>query len=260
MSLNLGMKGGLGPCVLISYRTPAQAVRHLVPGGLRLVEHHGHAFWNIVICRIDRMRPVGLPAFLGITYHHVAYRLLVQAPLARGGHLAGLYFLRSDADSRLIATGGNITTQFRFHQASIQLDDSASAVAARVASSTGGNATFHATRSRAFALPPDSVFDTIEQSRSLLKYRPLGLSVAPGGKRVDIAQVRRDESMWCEDALDCGNITADWEYLRGIGQHDLRIEAATIVRPMPYRWQLGRQAVLAITPTPRSPSVFQPTD
>ena len=45
---------------------------------------------------------MGLPAAFGISYHHVAYRLYVRARTADGRSLDGIYFVRSDADSRSV--------------------------------------------------------------------------------------------------------------------------------------------------------------
>jgi hypothetical protein len=119
------MTGRLSSCVLLSYRTPAAHVRHLVPPPLELVTRGPWAFWNVVACRVERMRPRGAPRWAGVCYHHVAYRLLVRAPgLGPDGRdLEGLYFVRSDADHSLITRGGNVASDFQFHRAEIDLRD-----------------------------------------------------------------------------------------------------------------------------------------
>ena len=77
--------GRLSDCLLLSYRTPADAVRQLLPRGLELVTRGPFAFWNVVACRVDGMRLAGLPASCGVSYSHVAYRLHVQARTGNGG-------------------------------------------------------------------------------------------------------------------------------------------------------------------------------
>src|SRR5215213_8264418 len=101
MTFPVAMNGRLSECLLLSYRTPARAVRKLVPGHLELVTRDGWAFWNVLACRVEGMRPAGVPKSLGVDYHHVAYRLHVKARTAAGETLRGLYFVRSDADSNL---------------------------------------------------------------------------------------------------------------------------------------------------------------
>jgi hypothetical protein len=70
-----------------------------VPAGLELITWRGAAFFNIVVCHVDRMRPRLAPRAVGVTHWFVAYRLQVRATSA-AGPIEGLYFLRSDIDRR----------------------------------------------------------------------------------------------------------------------------------------------------------------
>ena len=247
------MNGRLSSCVLLSYRTPAAHVRHLVPPPLELVTHGAWAFWNVVACRVERMRPRGTPRWAGISYHHVAYRLLVRAPGAGGGgrDLEGVYFVRSDADHSLVATGGNVASDFRFHRADIDLRDE---------TLIGGDLELHVIGRRdalgdaALRVVPladgdveslaiGSPFRTAEQAAAFLKYRPLGIAVDPLGDRLHLAEVFRDERGWRERPLRV--IEARWRFLEERGQTDLALERATLVAPIDYRWRLGRRIKVA---------------
>ena len=109
-NITINATGRLSECLLLAYRTPAQNVRHLVPRGLELDTVGDYAFWNVVACTVQDMRPSLLPAACGVDYHHVAYRLYVKGHVAgedngagdAGGAdsrtLRGLYFVRSDRD------------------------------------------------------------------------------------------------------------------------------------------------------------------
>src|SRR4051812_43268715 len=130
--MRLVMVGRLEECFILAYRTPAASVKHLVPEGLELLTHGDTAFWNIVVSRVERMRPKGCPALFGISYLHVAYRLYVRAMTAEGREIQGLYFLRSDVNSRLINASGDLFTDFRFHHAKIELERTEREVALRI--------------------------------------------------------------------------------------------------------------------------------
>ena len=56
--MKLTMLGRIDNCFLLSYSTPADSVRHLVPQGLDLVTHRGRAFWNVVLCHVLDMRTI----------------------------------------------------------------------------------------------------------------------------------------------------------------------------------------------------------
>lgn len=248
--MNLTMIGRLTDCVLLSYRTPAATVAHLLPDGLELVTRGPWAFWNVVACKVDAMRPafpggVDAPQALGVSYHHVAYRLLVQAMTDRADVRKGLYFVRSDADARVLGTVGNWMTDFKFHPAAIDLTAGPHAYALDVVSRDGqADATL-----RLAAKPPvrqpDSCFPTLEGAREFLKYQPYALAASgnPGHQHLRIAEVQRDETRWCETPVTLAE--ARFGFFDRLGQTELmHFELATRVEPMDYVWKLGRREAL----------------
>jgi uncharacterized protein YqjF (DUF2071 family) len=265
MTLPLTMNGRLEECLLMSYRTPARAVRDLVPRGLELLTRDGFAFWNVVACRVEAMRPTGVPRPLGAGYRHVAYRLHVRARTSAGETLDGLYFVRSDADSTRVSRFGNLLTDFRFHRSDVELshakdgandvltlaiqgrDDAAADALVRVATQPQG--------APAEAPAPDSLFTSAAEADRFLRYRPLGLSVDIDGRYLHLARVLRDQSAWRERPVCV--IEAHWKFFDALGQDDLRLERATRVDPIDYRWRLGRRVALA-SPVPPVPTAHRP--
>jgi hypothetical protein len=255
MTLPLTMNGRLSECLLLSYRTPARTVRDLVPPCMELVTRDGWAFWNVVACTVESMRPAGVPRALGVSYHHVAYRLLVKAKTAGGETLRGLYFVRSDADSRLISKFGNAMTDFRFHPAAVEMsraDDNGSellTVSVRGPGEDGkGDALARVLAPRGDGngetVPPlGSPFRSAAEAAEFLKYCPLGLSVDLDGRFLRLAEVVRDEKAWLERPVRV--IEAHWPFLRELGQDQLQLERATRVAPIDYKWRLGRTAAVA---------------
>ena len=262
MTLPLAMKGRLAECVLMSYRTPAHTVRRLVPRCLELVTRDGWAFWNVVACRVESMRPVFAPARLGVTFNHVAYRLLVRARTGEGRILDGLYFVRSDTDSPLVGRFGNVLTDFRFHGAEVELSRGRDGAADILTLAVQGNEERAdalvrvATGDCAAAAPyRDSPFRSAADAEQFLKYRTLGLSVDLDGRYLRLAEVSRDETAWRERQVRV--LEAHWKFFDALGQDDVHLERATRVDPLDYRWRLGRRAKVA-APTLPQPTVRRP--
>lgn len=241
--MTITMTGRLSECLLLAYRTPANNVRHLLPKGLELVTRGDFAFWNLVVCRVERMRPTGFPGWCGVSYVHVAYRLYVRAPLANGEILDGLYFVRSDADDALLSWAGNLVSDFKFHPAKIHLESSAQNCGLRVTSGGGGDALLKISFDANQVLSKDSCFPTYAEASHFLKYRPIGLSSDASGKQLKLAEVFRNEKDWRETPI--GMIEAKWGFLERLGQNEIQLELGTRVAPIHYRWRLGRRAQLA---------------
>ena len=253
MTFPLAMNGRLSECLLLSYRTPARSVRHLVPKNLELVTRDGWAFWSVVACRVEAVRPAGVPQGLGVDYHHVGYRLHVKGRTAAGETLRGLYFVRSDADNNLVAPLGNLLSNFRFHPAGVELsragreggdvltlavtgpaDDAANDAMARVVTGAGGNGA---------AAAPGSPFGSAAEAEQFLKEPVLALAPDLDGRYFELAEAVRDEARWHERPVRV--IEAHWNFFKRLGQDELHLERATRVDPVECRWRLGRRAEIA---------------
>ena len=264
MTLPLAMNGRLDECLLLSYRTPARSVRHLVPAGLELLTRDGWAFWNVVACRVGAMRPAGVPRRLGVDFQHVGYRLHVTGRTASGGTLRGLYFVRSDADSNLVGRFGNALTHFRFHGAGVELSRAARAgggVLTVAVSGPGDDASNDAlarvaTGAAAAPAAPGSPFASAAESEQFLKDPALSLAPDLDARYFELAEAARDEARWRERPVRV--IEAHWNFLRRLGQDELHLERATLADPLDLRWRLGRRAEIARPETP-APTAGRPT-
>ena len=249
------MVGQLRECVLLNYRTPARSVEGLLPDGLELVRRGDWAFWNVVVCRVEAMRPAGLEAVpaVGVSYHHVAYRLLVQAMTEHCDVRRGLYFVRSDADAALLGAAGNRLSDFKFHRAEVQLTANDERFDARVSTADDRAPLQLAVRNGTPVHPIDSAFPTLNDAQRFLKYQPLGLSRR--GPWLRYAEVFRDEAQWKEEAVSVEH--ARLGFFETLGQTDTQLELATRIAALPYRWRLGRRERLLVTP--RKDAVSQPS-
>lgn len=243
--MRLTMVGRLSECLLLAYRTPAASVRALVPAGLELLTRGEWAFWNIVVCRVDQMRPAHTPRLAGMSYWHVGYRLYVRTRTDQSGSLSGLFFVRSDADSALISRMGNLFTDFRFHAACVEAMNQGLQRRYRVHTGAGGpnDAQLEIEPQDSWKAAQDSCFHSVNEARSVLKYQPLAFSPDPSGRRVRVAEVHRDESQWREEPIQV--VESQWDFLDRIQQGDARLELATRVTPIDYVWRLGRVERLA---------------
>jgi uncharacterized protein YqjF (DUF2071 family) len=230
--------GRLEDCVLLAYRTPAESVRHLVPRGLELMTHDGFAFWNVVACKVVGMRPAGTPRFAGVTFHQVAYRLYVRA-----GEEDGLYFVRSDVDSALVATTGNWMTDFRFHPATIRQRHEPGALRYEVTNAGEGDAVVSVSSAAPAYADVDSCFTSRAEAARVLKYRPTAFAPDGSAERVRLAEVFRDERRWVEKPVSI--VEAQFGFFDALGQEDLVLERGISVAPLDYCWRLGRRLRLA---------------
>ena len=223
------MLGTLERCWLFTFREPVESIAPLVPAPLVPVTRDGFAFWNVVVCEIAGMRPAFVPRALGLRYRHVAYRIYVRHKPENAPPVEGLYFVRSDADSRVIGGAGNLLTDFRFHRAGIDIEQTEARAAIEVGS-PDAPATVDIDLEARPELPEGSPFGSLFEAKSALRYKPFAF--APDGRGgVFTLRVRRDELAWKSKLV---RAETDFAFLR---DRDVQPEIAYQVDPIEYRWE-----------------------
>lgn len=259
MPFQVSMVGRIDRCLLLSYRVPAASAAGMVPSGLELETYDARgerwAFWNVVVCHIEAMRPEFLPGVLGISYNHVAYRLRVRANTAQGP-MSGLYFLRSDVDDGMLALGGGMVSDFKLRRSLILAREEPGRFFARVDGRVDGRDELAAARVEVdFGDPPaapadasaaapaaDSIFQTREEARTFLKYQAMGMAPSRDGGKLRLAEVFREERDWREREVRV--VTGEFAFLKDRAPGAV-LELATWVSPIDYRWRLGKTVRLA---------------
>jgi uncharacterized protein YqjF (DUF2071 family) len=228
------IRGTIDRCWLFTYQAPEEEARALLPRRLELVTRAGCAFWSVVLCHLSHMRPKPLPAFLGISYWHVAYRLYVRFHPASGPPVEGLYFLRSDCDRALMTRTGNLLTNYNFHTAGIEVVQEPARVCLSVRS-PDARAAATIDREQPPRLPAHSAFASLDEAAAFLKYQPRGISITPDGK-ASIVAIQRDEAAWRSRLVTV--VEAQWQFFEG---KTVRPEICYEVEPIDYQWNRAQR-------------------
>lgn len=200
------------------------------PAPLELVTHGGFAFWNVVVCEVRGLRPAPWPAFVGMNYWHVAYRLHARVRLEPGEVIEGLHFVRSDADRLIVSTAGNWLTDFRFHMAGVDIAQDGKTIEGTIRSREAA-ARFRLREERTQSLAPGSPFASIQEAADFLKYKPFALSPA-GEDSVKIVRVKRNEAEWKSSLVTVEE--SDWQFFAGC---EVAPEVCYAVEPINYEWR-----------------------
>jgi len=227
------MVGTLTRCWLFAYRTSVDHARSLLPPQLEVIEHRNCAFWNVVVCQVDNMRPKLSPLSMGVTYWHVAYRLYVRFRPRNHEPITGLYFLRSDCDNPLLALAGNVLTDFNFHCASVSVAQNDQSIEMKVAA-PDGDAYVMIKPNEQPQLPADSVFGSLEEAAGFLKYQPNGISIEGDG-RANVVHILRDEQAWRYKLVSVEE--ARWSFFK---KESISLEICYQVEPVFYQWNKAR--------------------
>lgn len=218
-------------CFLANFAVDPETMRRAIPTPIEPDLHNGEAYVSVVIAEMERMRPAFLPRAFGVTYTQVVYRAVVRCSGERG-----VYFLRSDADNRLMCAFGNWLTFFRFHLADANWRDEAGRVLLDIAS-TAKNADIHATYDVAGAtqaLPKFSRFGSLNEAKTFLVelYSAFGRDT-----RGHTSRVRIDRGAWDVAVVD--DSRAEYAFMKSgqpFANTEARLDSVFYVRDLPYYW------------------------
>jgi uncharacterized protein YqjF (DUF2071 family) len=220
-------------CVLANFAVRPDVMRRLVPPPVEPDLHGGEAWLSVVIAEMERMRPAFLPAFLGVTYRQVVYRVVVRHRGERG-----VFFLRSDADHAGMSLAGDWLTFFRFHTSRIAVRRERDLLHVELTARPGDHADIGASiavSQAGRAMPPGSRFETLAEAQGFLVelYAAFGIDPLTG----EVSTVRIERGAW--DLRVVESRRARYDFVDGsrlFPAGSARLDSVFYVESIPYRW------------------------
>ena len=155
----------LRDCLTLTYALPAATLRPLLPPGLELDTIGEQAFVAVALVQARGMRPAGLPRALGRDFFLAGYRIFARFRTPEGRTVRGLRILRSDADSALMVTGGNLLTHYNYRRCRAAVEAAGDRLHVTVSSPDGGGDLDVTVDLGDPSLPSGSPFASVREAR-----------------------------------------------------------------------------------------------
>jgi hypothetical protein len=165
--------------ILVNYRVAPEIVAPLLPSQFRPKLQRAHAIVGICLIRLEKIRPSGLPAFIGLSSENVAHRIAVEWD--EGPSVSeGVFVFRRDTDSLMNHYAGGRLFPGVQHFATFGVRDEHGTVGLR-AKTEQGSVLVELRGHEADSLPMDSVFASIAESSRFFEGGCLAFSLAQTG-------------------------------------------------------------------------------
>jgi uncharacterized protein YqjF (DUF2071 family) len=216
-----------------------ETLARVLPPPLEPDLYNGEAFLSAVVADMDRMRPVFVPAALGVTYRQVVYRAVV-----RHGDERGVHFLRSDADDSLMVLMGNLLSFFRFHRASILAVSGGGLRHFDLVTDPADHADIHATFDigrAGRAISAGSTFPSLEAAQAFLV--ELYAAFRPGADRMNTVRIKR--GAWRVKMAEAPR--ARFDFMNGsttFPAGSTRLDSVIYVEDIEYYWHTLERSAL----------------
>jgi hypothetical protein len=224
---------------VLTYALPEAVLKPLLPTGLTLDTYEGNGFLAVALVRTRKLRPAGLPEFMGRDFILSGYRIFTRLKTNDGRSLRGLKILRSDADSEAMVFWGNRLTRYGYEKADISWvsNDSSIYIGVRTASGVGDlDVSVDLSQSPA-PLPPGSPFRDIQTALKYSGPLPYTFSAEPeSGSIVVVKGVRHD---WRPVAVSAQVSRCAFLEQKSFSGAKPILANAFHMRNIPYRWEPG---------------------
>ncbi len=220
--------------ILVNYRADPGVIQKILPSKFRPKLHDGHAVAGICLIRLEQIRPLHVPAFLGISSENAAHRIAVVWTDSDNIEREGVFIPRRDTSSQLnhlvggrIFPGEHNHAKFKTHETedSIELkmvsDDKT--VAVEVAGEIAN------------ALPSASIFESLDSASTFFEGGSLGYSVTRNAYKLDGMVL--DTKEWVVEALQLSSVSSSFYSDNSLfPSGSITFDHALIMRNIQHEW------------------------
>jgi len=227
------LSGIIARRILVNFRVDSAVVQALLPPGLRPKLHRGHALAGVCLIRLEQIRPRGLPALLGLSSENAAHRLAVE--WEQGGVLReGVFIPRRDTSSLLNTLAGGRLFPGEHHAAAFKVRDASGQISFEMASRDGlGSIQLRAQAAQ--ALPPASIFASLQESSAFFEAGSVGFSPRANSSRLDA--MRLETQHWQVQPLHVDQVKSSFfEDRKYFPPGSVAFDHALIMRQIAHEW------------------------
>jgi len=177
------MRGTIERRLLVNYRVDPEVLQAVLPQPFRpwLVDDCGVA--GICLIRLGSLRPVGLPAWSGLTTENAAHRIAVEWD-EHNENRRGVFIPRRDTSSRVTHLVGGRLFPGEHHHADFQVREDGTHYDVSFASDDG-TLRFAAAVRETRTVPRGSVFGSLAQASAFFRAGSLGYSATRRAGKAD---------------------------------------------------------------------------
>ena len=214
----------------ITLSAPVSELEPLAAPGLALDSQGANGFLAIACVQARRLRPAFWPAWLGVDFFLVGYRLFVTFSSPSGRMYRGLQILGSETDGRLMSFAGRWLTHYGYRRAETNVTRDEEKL--RVSTSTGLELGVSLVSPE---LPRKSVFEDWNEARRYAGPMPYTFASEDGG--LSIVRVEGVRRHWKPKPVTIASVRAPF-FDRLLSRSPIPA-SAFLVEDVDYRWKPG---------------------
>ncbi len=233
------VQGVIARRLLVNFRVDPNRLAALLPKPFRPQLVRGSGMAGICLIRLEMVRPVGLPAFVGLSSENAAHRIAVEWT-EQGRRCQGVYIPRRDTNAWLNRLLGGRLFPGWHHAADFVVEDDGDRVALTLYSRDEAMALNVAGQS-ATELPKSSVFGSLETASKFFQAGAVGWSAVSRPNRCEGLELVCDD--WIARPFAVESVASSYfNDPNRFPTGSVEFDSALVMRGIHHRWRaLGRR-------------------
>lgn len=227
--------------LLVNYRVDPEVVAGLLPPPFRPQLVNGHAVAGICLLRLGSIRPLGLPAAIGLRSENAAHRFAVEWDEPGGRLRTGVYVPRRDSGAWTNVLLGGRVFPGQHHHASFDVVESDQRM--RVAfRADDGSASVDVAIDVADDLGPSALFSDLHEASDFFERGSLGYSATHRPEKYDGLALQT--STWRVEPVRVGHARSSYfEDRKLFPPGSALLDHALLMRRVPVVWEAAPSMV-----------------
>lgn len=222
--------------MLINFRVDPATLARQLPDPFRPVVVNGFAMAGICLIRLKHIRPVGLPACVGIRSENAAHRAAVEWD-DNGTQRTGVFIWRRDTNSRLNALAGGRIFPGRHHHARFDVRETDTHLS--LAMHSRDDTVIRVEADKLQDWPGDSIFDSRDEASRFFRAGSIGYSPANSSTHFDGLELACEN--WHVEALSVQTCRSSFfDDAARFPPGSIRPDNALLMRNIPHTWHAVR--------------------
>ncbi len=231
------VKGTIARRILVNFRADADVVAAGLPFPFRPKLQRDFAVVGICLIRLEKIRPVFSPLCCGIASENAAHRVAVEWD-EDGQTREGVFIPRRDTDSRLNHWSGGRVFPGEHHLARFEVRETATEFAVEMRSCDGSTGA-SVVGTIATALPPSSIFASLEEASAFFERGCLGYSARCGENKLDGLLLQTPA--WKVEALEVSSVSSSvFDDEKKFPSGTIAFDHALLMRDIEHQWHAAK--------------------
>jgi len=227
------LEGIIARRVLVNFRVDPDVARRLVPAPLDPIVERGACVAGICLIRLERLRPKGLPAAVGLASENMAHRIAIRYPTPAGTS-DGVFIWRRDTDQALVSLLGGRLFPGVHGRAAFGVTEGDASLAMDVSTERGeADVTLRVRAAREWSSTP--LFPTFDDVAEFFRRGDCGFSCSLHQDRLE--GMRLKTLVWKMEPLAVDDVRAAFYADRArFPAGSAVLDGAVLMRGVPHEW------------------------